>query len=596
MAKFIGVDGESYSDEDGHRYILLANSFGQYEYNPKGIPTTECLDFILRMPKSKNQVYVAFGWNYDVSMILRDMPEPKLRELRTKQRIKWEGYELEWIPSKWFHVSKDGEHRRIHEVLGFFQQKFVEALKDWGIDPPLSMEAMKEARSDFTEAMKDDIIRYCVSECNLLSELMGKLDYALKSVGLRPSNWIGAGSIAAALLRNHNVLDSHQYDVAFGKQAQLAFLTAYFGGRVELFKQGSFSKLYDYDIVSAYPTSAQHLPSLTGAKAKVHDGYVKSPYAVYLLNWEGIEDTPLMPFPVRYSGGSICYPSNGRGWYHTPEVELALKHYPEHITIEKSLVLTIKDPTKPFRFIPEVFKHRAKLKSEGHPGQKALKLGLNSLYGKLAQGVGYKDNLPPFQSYYWAGRITSETRARAIAIGMKKPDALVMIATDGIFFDQPIDIPTGKGLGDIECEVLTDTFVAQAGVYSATPENGKRYGKCRGFFSHEIDFDKLEAGYHQDSFHHEAEYSTTRFIGLITALHTNSLDKWRTWHTAMRKLRLHPSKKFPRGHAPTIHFPPTLNVDCSQPYVPKGGTHVFPSDIDPLEFLQGSEQPIRDTQ
>lgn len=591
MPTFIGVDGESYTDETGHHYVLLANSYGQHLYNPDGLSTTECFDYILAMPKSKGHVFVAFGLNYDVNMILRDLDEASLIKLREHQRIEWNGYGIEWVPAKWFQITDGKKTRRIHEVFGFFQSSFVKALEQWDIEAPEQIEQMKMKRSDFTEEMKTEIVNYCVSECQLLTELMRKLDSALRAVGLRPSNWIGAGSIAAALLRQHKINDHHVYDVQLGDATHLASLMAYFGGRVELFKQGSFDALYDYDIVSAYPHAARSLPSLAGAKMTEHDGYKPAKFGLYLVNWD-VKNATVMPFPVRHKG-AIYYPSNGRGWYHTPEVTNALHAYPDSIEIEKSLVLHPANSSKPFAFIPSVFEHRAKLKREGHPGQKALKLGLNSLYGKLAQGVGYRSKLPPFQSYFWAGYITSVTRARAFEIAMTNPDGLVMIATDGIFFDSPCKLKTSKKLGGLELETLTDCFVAQPGVYSATKEDGSYYARSRGFFAREIDFEALAMGYDQDSFYHIATYESTRFVGLLSALHTNSLDSWRTWRTSPRRLSLYPNRKFPKGHSPTLHLPPTLEVESSEPYVPKGGTSVFPSDIDPLEHLQGTEQPLR---
>lgn len=593
MKRFIAVDGESVTRPNSHDYVLLANSYGQHVWDTDGLSTKACLDFLLAMPKSKSTIFVAFGWNYDVNMILRDLTPSELEELRDNKKLSWNDYELEWIPSKWFTVKQGDISRRIHEVFGFFQSSFVNALKDWGYEPPKEIASMKEQRSDFTDKMKAEIISYCVSECNYLTKLMGKLADALASVDLTPSNWIGAGSIAAALLREKNVKEHHMYDNEFGEQFHLASLTAYFGGRVELFKQGSFSNLYDYDIVSAYPYAAQNLPSLVGAKVTEHDGYVKADYGMYLCNWQLSEDTIICPFPVR-KGGAIFYPTNGRGWYHSPEVEHALQTYPDSITVERTIQVHPTNSSKPFAFISTVFTERARLKREGHAGQKALKLGLNSLYGKLAQGIGYRDTLPPFQSYYWAGYITSCTRARALQIAAHNPSALVMIATDGIFFDEEVTLPTSSELGGLELEILSSAFVAQPGVYSATKSNGKKYSRSRGFFAREIDFEELEAGYAKNSFYHVAEYESTRFIGLLSALHTNNIEDWRTWKTSPRKLSLYPNRKWPSGDSPTLHLPPSLKeIECSAPYVPKGGTQVFPPEIDPLEFIQGMEQPLR---
>src|SRR6202007_436578 len=99
----------------------------------------------------------------------------------------------------------------------------------------------------------------------------------------------------------------------------------------------------------------------------------------------------------------------------------------------------------PFEWVPELYAARRELKERGDFGQMVLKLALNSLYGKMAQGVGYGNGNPKWQSYFWAGAITAWTRAQIMKlITMQTP---LMIATDGVFFSQPLDIPTSDEIG-----------------------------------------------------------------------------------------------------------------------------------------------------
>jgi hypothetical protein len=75
-----------------------------------------------------------------------------------------------------------------------------------------------------------------------------------------------------------------------------------------------------------------------------------------------------------------------------------------------------------------------------------LKLGPNSLYGKMAQSKGVD---PPFQSWVWAGNITSGTRAQLLrAIGChRNPWACLMLATDGVWSRERLTLPTPRDTG-----------------------------------------------------------------------------------------------------------------------------------------------------
>jgi hypothetical protein len=592
---FMGIDGEGYTVNDEHRYVLLMNSDGEYAYDHEGLSTIRCFDYLLRQPRT--HIYVAFGLNYDVNMILRDLGKQTLKHLWVTGRARWGPYNIEWIPGKWFRLSSDEEPKgiKVNETFGFFQMSFVKALEKWNIQVNDSdeLEAMKRARSIFDSEMRDRIISYCNSECELLVLLLDALRTALQDVGINLSSWNGAGSIAASVLRREGVKNHHVPHTDLKPEIQHASLSAYFGGRTELFRQGLHPVVSQFDICSAYPFAALSLPSLQGGKWRHHKSWQeKAEHAIWEVEWDLPESTRVAPFPYR-NKGSICYPLNGKGWYHACEVKEALKHY-DQITITQGWSFTNAVGAEfPFSFIESLYAYRRTLKAEGHAGEKCIKLGINSLYGKLAQGVGYRDALPPFQSYFWAGEITARTRARLLELMQCAPDKVIMVATDGIFYEGVVEHTTGTELGDLEGNTLTEMFTAQPGVYSAKTDDGSEIKRSRGFFAKEIDFGALITGYNNDGCDHIGHYNSTRFVGAGTALMSKELAHWRTWRESTRKLSLYPSTKVVKDPAerPTLHLPPTLATPPipSEPYRPKIKGYAD----DQIDYTQGKEQPLR---
>lgn len=591
--RFIAIDGESVTTDKSHDYVLMAASTGDYLWKTEGLDTRECFEFLreLRL-QAKSYIFIAFGLNYDVNMWLKDIGKENLKELWTTRRIEWYSWKIEWIPGKWFWLRSRGVSVRIYDVFGFFQSSFVNALKKWDIPMPGGMEDMKEKRSEFTLKEQEDIIDYCISECEALVTLMNKTKKALNDVGLQPSSWVGAGSIASALMSRYGV--KQHVKEPEDEQIKDALLRAYFGGRVELFKQGRFAALTDYDVRSAYPSVALHLPTLHGTWTRAEYD-PDALHAIWHVHWNVPSDSRITPFPFRRKG-NISYPTNGIGWYHAPEVRVARRHFGSAIDIQHGYVFEPVSDAQPFEFIQDEFEHRAQLKHEKHPGEKVLKLGLNAIYGKLAQGVGWNGNAPPFQSFYWAGAITAGTRAKLLDVAMSAPDQLVMIATDGIFFDQPAPvIETGKCLGEWEVSTLTNAFVAQPGVYEAWDEDGERIAKSRGFFAREINFDSVRALYEQDGPYAIAEYESTRFVGLGAALISRDMDKWRKWHTANRKLAMYPNRKHIKDFdaRPTVHNPPKMLAGVeSERYNLKDAGMEWAENV--VEFVQGMEQPLKE--
>lgn len=598
MSKFVAIDGEAI---DG-AYALLCASTGKAIYSAEELSTLECLQFLLLLAK-KNQgkKFVCFGLNYDVNMMLKDLSREKLEELwRSGEAwITLDGFSfhLEWIPRKCFNVySPDIRQRiRIYDVFGFFQSSFVKALEDWKIpDPNGDIKRMKAERSRFTRGQRKEIAAYCLSECKLLVTLMDALDESMLEAGIKLRSYMGAGSVAGALLQKEKVKRHHVSDSEQTDRIRAIFHHAYFGGRIEIFMQGLFNDLVNYDVRSAYPAEAMSLPSLVGGTWKDVTEWTGSPHAIYRVEWNIENASGVMPFPLRRKG-LIFYPTNGRGWYHAREVKAALALFGEsQIRILDGIQLEPATDDKPFAFIRDYYRMRYEAKAAGKASEKAYKLGLNSLYGKLAQGLSHKGE-PPFRSLYWAGRITSGTRARLLDCASLNPSSVVSMATDGITFLSDPKIEESNELGGYERTEFETFFIAQPGIYIGKEAGGKEVRKSRGFFTREIDYEDLRRGWLdvgptytqrgvcECGIVHDGPISNcdgprprTRFVGIGSALMREDFGVWRTWADSERGLSLGSARKFYATEKPARAMrliPPTFpTVIESEAYVPKTKT------------------------
>src|SRR4051794_13130806 len=156
--RFVAIDGESFTTEGDHKYVLLACSLGEYIFKEEGLSTEDCFQYLFKIrARAKRYIFVAFGLNYDANMMLVDLPQANLEALWKKKQTTWHDYRIEWIPGKWFSISRFGSSIRIYDVFGFFQASFVTALRKWGIEPQSEIESMKQARSSFDNDMKEQV-------------------------------------------------------------------------------------------------------------------------------------------------------------------------------------------------------------------------------------------------------------------------------------------------------------------------------------------------------------------------------------------------------------------------------------------------------
>lgn len=478
--RIIGIDGEGQGRRP-HKYFYLAaadelgNRWDATPSDPSGrLSTRECLDFILDLPG--RSLIVGYAFVYDLTKILQDMTltpagrtslfllfhEPyRARKVPGKggspdrivyKPVKWSGYELNYMNRR-FSVKRGTRRATVWDIFRFFQGKFTRALIDWKVadlSKLTRMSDMKDKRAVFDRMGVEEVYAYCQEECDYLAKLARGLLDAHEQAGLKLKHYYGAGSTASAFLERIDV-KSKRGEVPGAMREPIA--CAFFGGRFENSVLGPVAgPVWNYDISSAYPYQATFLPCLSCGVWRfdrlgsgIHDARLA------LVNWSigPIQRSAAWgPLPVRNRKGTIIFPLSGQGGWTWKEEYLAAQRLEPTIECKGAWLYETDCVCAPFATIPEVYRERVRLGKDA--AGIVLKLGTNSIYGKLAQSVGLS---PPYQSWVWAGNITSGCRAQLLDLLSLAPQrwSVLMLATDGLFCTERLQppLPRGTGTGDL---------------------------------------------------------------------------------------------------------------------------------------------------
>jgi hypothetical protein len=465
---FIFWDGESPDD----LYSLFGNSEG-YEIRYVNLSTEDCLQLIYDTEVDyPDAIHIAFGFNLDVSYIIKDLPRRQQSLLHHFGKCMWGEWELEHIPHKWFTVRRGNVTAKIFDIHSYFSTSYVGALKQFNVgtsDVVARIQADKDKRSEFTWADIDSIREYWQLELKLGPELGDALRHALYLGGnYVPSSWHGPGSIARLALSRHKVYDCM---AKTPPAVRLAAQYAFAGGRFEQFYAGqACGTVYEYDINSAYPYFATMLPNLAKGKWRHSKHFEKGKFAIYHIVYDApYDNAKIFPLFMRLHNNTVCWPNRVDGWYWAPEAELVIDD--PCATFKEALIFD-EDNTadRPFAFLHEYYRKRKVAKDSGSPAAYAFKTIINAIYGQLAQRAGWDRKhrkAPKSHQLEWAGFITSGCRASVYRAAISIDSAnLISINTDSVQSLCPIpNLDCGGNLGQWGSDEWQDGIFWQVGIY-----------------------------------------------------------------------------------------------------------------------------------
>lgn len=562
--RFVAVDGEGYNKPDGsHVYNLLAISNVPPLTNRNGLSTGDILEYLWRN-LSPDDINVIYGGSYDFNMWLKDLlPDTVLKIYRsnyTAAPVNYGGYGMRWIKGKGFEIERDGKKVKINDVISFFQCPFIQACDNYlgEYDGRDILVREKARRGVFTPDELTNVAAYNNLELELLVRLCEELRARLNRVGLRPRRWDGPGAIAASLFLREKVKKARNENLPLEVMRAARF--AYAGGRFEMLKYGAVKeKVYEYDINSAYPAALRNVPNLVGGvwahHRKTGDSDKRFPFALYHVTYRGTDQTIPSPLFCRAGNGTVSYPLNVETWIWSPEME-TLREYCEQIPgavydVIESWEYRAATNVKPFAFIQALYEKRRELKAKKDGAHVGIKLGLNSLYGKLAQQVGwvaatksFPVRVPTYHQLEWAGYATSWCRSQVLRAALRNPSAVIAFETDALFCSEPLDgLTIGEGLGEWELTTFESLTYVQSGHYYGTKTDGEEVVKCRGIDKGFISRAAVESALTQPEQERYLEAALTRFYGAGIALARGLSEYWCRWRTEPKSLFLGPSGK-----------------------------------------------------
>jgi hypothetical protein len=579
---FIAWDGEGVNLRGPGKpqsYVLFGSSEGCI-IDPDGLSTFECLDHIIEIGQANpDAIHVGFAFGYDSNMIVQSLSPTSLARLHRDgwvrlKRSTGDTYVLTYAKSKYFRVTKHfpnydrkkNPHAKltvqIFDIFSFFTSSFIKAYeKNVGPVPDI-ITSGKAGRSSFSIDEMDVIYKYWSLEIQLLKELAEELRRRVYNAGLRINQWYGPGALASFALRQHAIAD-HMADTS--PEIRRAARFAYAGGRFELYKCGRITgKIYSIDINSAYPFGITQLPSLQDGEWHYTEHPTKlarfGVYHVRLFRERGFSRTP-SPLFHRDKEHNITFPWTTDGWYWGPEAFQAQRYGAEIVEGYEYLGSTVR----PFSWVSDMYSLRRDWKARGISAELALKLCMNSMYGKLAQRIGWdeiKKRIPPFHQLEWAGWVTSNTRAMLFNIISQIPfEHLIAVETDGLYTTldpATLGIYNSEELGGWEIKEYSEMMYLQSGLAWLKDTSGTWTEKRRGLdgckANHQPEecdcpstFNLNTCRTYLKSLHPKPDRynpwnahvgQTTRFVGIGQALASSLITQERhcVWETVSREI------------------------------------------------------------
>lgn len=600
--RIIAWDGEGMklSGDSAPQHYVMFGCSAEPDWvlvNPS-LATMEILEYIIAVgERYPNAVHVGYGFRYDANMIIKGLPDKYLREIKETGEANFKlgpnRWRIHWIPGKTFRVTKrwsTGDKNKgkrsgdgyvsvkIDDMVSFFACPFLNACESILSDvlnesDRAVIEHGKKARKDNLWNDLDDVQTYWRAEIRLMEQMAVRFRSVMFDAGIMLKDWYGPGAIATYLITKRKLRNHIQNEPPI-REVHEASKVAYAGGRFELFRVGRIKgPVFGYDINSAYPAALSKAPSLGREHGEWN--YVTNPteieeFGVYRVSYnhrgkaKPIEFAA-MPLFHRDVRGSISFPQVVQGWYWSPEAAIALelgKRYPGSVQIHEGWVWR-HDDTRPFEFLEEMFHERIRLGKKNVVSM-PYKLGPNSMYGKLAQRVGWdqKNNRPPKSHCLpLAGWITSNCRASLFRIMAQTPmHQLVAVETDGIYTTVPpekLNIDIGDSLGQWGIDRYDEMLYLQNGVYHRRIDDVWMPPKARGLDIASVAQPIVESylrGCQPGEFSPLTVHMRERFVGLNAAyvrgrgVHVKEfLGKWETGSREME-----PGGKGKRAHITSV--------------------------------------------
>lgn len=478
MKENMGLDTETFNG-----YVkLIADNEGNY----KEIENVDSIISFLTNERFRTKFNWFFNIKYDFESFIKYFDYSQLVQLYSTGFLEYNGYEITYIDKKFFSIrhKKNNHYYHFYDLFGFVEtslqhasEKFLEESKFSDIVNSSKL----NTDLDYWEENKENIIKYCIQDCILTKKIAdyfwGLVDKNMKFVPKRPYS---KGKVA------EEYFSSRCYIPTINDIPKLALqlsYDAYSGGRFELLKRGFHEKVVCYDISSAYPKHISTLIDYSKGKwEKVTNNKISNnAYTGYYYCSVDVLEPYFSPVMQKVHSLSI-YPNGKFNIYLSKwEYDFIKKEFPNvEIKIKKGIEFFEKEMIFPFK--EEIEKLYAWKSKENDENIKyAVKIFLNSLYGKFIQVSPNGNMTGKLFNPIYASEITAKTRIQLLSLALQSPENIIYFSTDGLAVkDKELKVPSKTGMGDFAKDFEGSGVFVMSDVYNLWNEKKKK-NRLRGF-------------------------------------------------------------------------------------------------------------------
>ena len=473
MKENTGLDTETF-----HGYAkLICDNTGDY----KLISNFSDIILFLTQNKFRNKFNWFFNVRFDFEALIKYLDYAELLCLYNDKILEKDGFIISYIPKKFFMLTDMNNHRyKFFDMYNFVDSSLSKASALYLNDSKISTVDSSKLNTDaeYWAENIDDIIKYCIKDAVLTKRLA---DYFWKVVydnmKYYPKVPYSKGRIAEEYFLDKCYIPTIN-DIP--KPVLKIAYESYSGGRFELLQKGYFEKMYSYDIKSAYPAQMTKLIDYNKGKWIKTDKKNDDAYSGFYICKLSIMEPYFSPGVQKLNALSI-YP-NGifKLTLAKSEIEFIesrfencdLKIISGYEFWEKELIYPLKSE------IERLYEWKEK---EPDPTIKwAVKIFMNSLYGKTIQTAGDENNTGKLFNPMWASEITASARIKILTLGLQAPDQIIMFSTDSVHSKVPLEVPDNPKLGEFALDFQGSGVYIMSDVYNLWNEK-KQKSKVRGF-------------------------------------------------------------------------------------------------------------------
>lgn len=307
----------------------------------------------------------------------------------------------------WYQINKEGKLVKpvnfydTLRIVPFSVEKLGKMLQIPKMAHPKAFGREPENKEEIKE-----LVEYCMNDSKITQQFITQLVHPiLTKYNLKLKQTIGG--IALADWRTN-----HQPFTLFPESEKcrdFAF-KAYYGGRTETFKRGTFNNVFCFDINSLYPSAMlDDIPNPNRSR-EIKNG------SFYNINqYEGVSevtvsvpDMYIPPLPLRKDGKLLFPTGTFKGYYTHIELRNAIKYGVTILEIGEQLIYP---KTFPFfkSFVEQHYKERREYQKEKSPLQLLEKLIMNNLYGKFAFNYKNTDSIIPAHEFDFQKHVENAT-------------------------------------------------------------------------------------------------------------------------------------------------------------------------------------------